>query len=127
MTAVRHDPAKAAIRDRIASGALKPGDRIGRNLSAIGREYGAGKTTMSDVLSEMSTEGLVRSEHGVGYFVADDAVAIIEHQREQQANGDVSALAAHVRDLDYRVAEIYQRLGWEQPAPQEGKADERTG
>jgi DNA-binding GntR family transcriptional regulator len=125
MTAVRHDPAKAAIRDRIASGALKPGDRIGKNLVAIGLEYGAGKTTMSDVLSEMSAEGLIRREHGVGYFVAGDAAVLIEQQRAQQANGDVSALAAQVRDMDYRITEIYQRLGWE--VPQEGKADERTG
>lgn len=60
---------EAAIRDLVASGEL-PSGRLPseRTLAA---ELDAGRTTIRLVLMRLASEGLVRSEHGRGYFVAD--------------------------------------------------------
>lgn len=69
MAANRRQKAATALRENIADGKLRPGDRIGASLSAIAREYGVGTTTMQGVLSDLAAEGIVRKDHGVGYFV----------------------------------------------------------
>jgi DNA-binding GntR family transcriptional regulator len=97
MTSQRREAADTALRERIASGDLKPGGRIGANVDAIADEYGVGKTTMQGILVTLAGEGLVRREHGIGYFVADNAVAVI--------NGETGGgLAAAVRKLQEDVA-----------------------
>lgn len=60
---------EAAVRDLITSGAL-PNGRLPseRTLAA---DLDAGRTTIRLVLMKLASEGLVRSEHGRGYFVAD--------------------------------------------------------
>lgn len=58
-----------AIR-ALASGTLAPGDRLPseRTLAA---DLGAGRTTVRLVLVKLAAEGLVRAEHGRGYFVCE--------------------------------------------------------
>lgn len=97
MTSQRREAADAALRERIATGELKPGDRIGPSLDAIARDYGVGKTTMQGILADLGGAGLVRREHGIGYFVNDKAVAILNGE-----TGD--GLAAAVRKLQEDVA-----------------------
>lgn len=104
MTSQRREDATAALRGRIAAGELKPGDRIGPSLDAIARGYGVGKNTMQSILVALATEGIVRREHGIGYFVADSAGAII--------NGESgSGLAAMVRKLQEDVADLKADVG----------------
>jgi DNA-binding FadR family transcriptional regulator len=59
------------IREWIASGELGPGDRLPseRTLAA---ELGAARTTIRIILIRLSAEGLIRAEHGRGYFVNGD-------------------------------------------------------
>jgi DNA-binding FadR family transcriptional regulator len=59
-----------SIRSLIASGDLGPGGRLPseRKLAA---DLGAGRTTVRLVLTRLESEGLVRSEHGRGYFRAN--------------------------------------------------------
>ena len=64
MAANRRQKAATALRENIADGKLRPGDRIGASLSAIAREYGVGTTTMQGVLSDLAAEGIVRKDHG---------------------------------------------------------------
>lgn len=58
-----------SIRHRITE--LGPGARLPseRELSA---ELEAGRTTVRLVLALLSAEGLIRAEHGRGYFVSDE-------------------------------------------------------
>ncbi|MPZ96233.1 MAG: GntR family transcriptional regulator [Propionibacteriales bacterium] len=60
---------EAAVRELIASGEL-PNGRLPseRTLAA---DLKAGRTTIRLVLMKLASEGLVRSEHGRGYFAAD--------------------------------------------------------
>jgi DNA-binding FadR family transcriptional regulator len=56
-----------SIRDLIASGQLGPGGRLlpERQLE---EQLGAGRTTIRLILMKLAIEGMIRSEHGRGYF-----------------------------------------------------------
>jgi DNA-binding FadR family transcriptional regulator len=62
-----------SIRDLIAAGDLGPGGRLPSERQLAG-QLEAGRTTIRLILMKLATEGIVRSEHGRGYFVtsADD-------------------------------------------------------
>ena len=57
-----------SIRDLIASGQLGPGGRLPSERQ-LAEQLEAGRTTIRLVLMKLATEGMVRSEHGRGYFV----------------------------------------------------------
>ena len=59
-----------SIRELIATGQLGPGGRLPseRQLAA---QLDAGRTTIRLILMKLATEGMIRSEHGRGYFVTD--------------------------------------------------------
>ena len=59
----------AAIRARIVSGELRPGDRV-PSTRAITREWGVAMATATKALATLRQEGLVRPEPGVGTVVA---------------------------------------------------------
>lgn len=62
-----------SIRELIEAGQLGPGGRLPSERQ-LALELDAGRTTIRLVLMKLGTEGIVRSEHGRGYFVtgADD-------------------------------------------------------
>jgi DNA-binding transcriptional regulator YhcF (GntR family) len=60
----------ADIRDQIASGRLRPGDRV-PSTRQLTREWGVAIATATRALSTLQSEGLVRSVVGVGTVVAD--------------------------------------------------------
>lgn len=57
-----------AIREMVASDEL-PNGRLPSERT-LASDLGAGRTTIRLVLMKLASEGLVRSEHGRGYFVA---------------------------------------------------------
>ena len=65
-----------SIRDLITSGQLGPGGRLPSERQ-LAQQLDAGRTTIRLVMMKLATEGMVRSEHGRGYFVigADDGHA----------------------------------------------------
>ncbi len=63
-----------SIRKLIESGQLGPGGRLPSERQ-LASQLDAGRTTVRLILMKLATEGIVRSEHGRGYFVtaANDA------------------------------------------------------
>ena len=59
-----------SIRDLIASGQLGPGGRLPSERQ-LAEQLDAGRTTIRLVLMKLTTEGVIYSEHGRGYFVTD--------------------------------------------------------
>lgn len=103
------------IRARIASGEYRAGEPI-PSTAKLMEQHGTSKGPVRQAVDALKSEGALIGHGGKAVYVTGAPVAT-----------DEADVAAHLRDLDYKVAEIYQRLGWEQPASQEGKADERTG
>ncbi|WP_035849562.1 GntR family transcriptional regulator [Kitasatospora azatica] len=62
----------AELRGRIASGALRPGDRV-PSTRRITQEWGVAMATATKVLTTLRQEGLVRSQPGAGTVVAPEA------------------------------------------------------
>jgi DNA-binding FadR family transcriptional regulator len=56
-----------SIRDLIESGELGPGGRLPSERT-LAEELDAGRTTIRLVLTRLTAEGVIRSEHGRGYF-----------------------------------------------------------
>jgi DNA-binding GntR family transcriptional regulator len=125
VTSVRRNEAASALREAIACGKLQPGDRIGASLAAIAREYEVGTTTMQSVLSDLAAEGIVRKDHGVGYFV----LAVPDHpaRGDGTLRAEVEELRVRVGEIEARVMDLYGRDGRDYPARQEGHDGERAG
>ncbi len=60
---------EAAIRT-LATSTLSPGDKL-PSERVLADDLAAGRTTVRLVLVKLAAEGLVRAEHGRGYFVCD--------------------------------------------------------
>jgi GntR family transcriptional regulator len=57
-----------SIRELIGSGKVGPGGRLPSERQ-LAEQLDAGRTTIRLVLMKLTTEGMIRSEHGRGYFV----------------------------------------------------------
>jgi DNA-binding GntR family transcriptional regulator len=64
----------AALRARIESGELQPGDML-PSITRISQEEGVAKITAAKALKLLHSEGLTYSVQGWGTFVAGDAQA----------------------------------------------------
>ena len=69
------------VREAIASGELKPGDKIAsvRDLAA---DFEVNPNTMQRALTELEREGLLLSERTQGRYVTSDAKAIGELRKD---------------------------------------------
>ena len=69
------------VREAIAAGELKPGDKIAsvRDLAA---DFEVNPNTMQRALTELEREGLLLSERTQGRYVASDAKAIGELRKD---------------------------------------------
>ena len=61
-----------SIRELIEAGELGPGRRLPSERT-LAQELAAGRTTIRLVLTKLTAEGVIRSEHGRGYFVTSAA------------------------------------------------------
>ena len=60
-----------SIRELIETGDLGPKRRLPSERT-LAQELAAGRTTIRLVLTRLAAEGVIRSEHGRGYFVNSD-------------------------------------------------------
>lgn len=63
--------AENTIRELVTSGDLAAGDRLPSERTLV-EELGVSRTTVRLILTRLVAEGLIRSSHGRGYFVAGE-------------------------------------------------------
>jgi DNA-binding GntR family transcriptional regulator len=61
------------LRAQLAEGNLAPGDRLPPEAE-LGSRYGVSRLTVRRALEDLARSGLVRTEHGVGSFIASPAL-----------------------------------------------------
>ncbi len=98
----------------IASGALRPGDKVSSENELASR-YGASRLTVQRALQEMAARGLVRRARGSGTFVSDgpgqfSLIEIRDPEEEIRSRGGVPS--RHLRaqeacDADRQLAAIF--------------------
>lgn len=94
------------IRDRIARGALKPGQQLPASAS-LAKQYGVALMTVRQALALLEHEGAVEARHGAGTFVVDGP------RRSQRRFGKVlfvedddalcTTIASALRDYGHEV------------------------
>ncbi|MBN7795983.1 histidine utilization repressor [Parahaliea mediterranea] len=70
MSSPQYARIKVALRQRIETGALCPGDRVPSENQLVG-EFGVSRMTARRALLELAEEGLLERTQGLGTFVAD--------------------------------------------------------
>lgn len=73
VTAARYERIVSDIRAQIASGQLRPGDRL-PSTRELRERYGCSQVTVRTAILLLQAEGLLRGDQGVGVFVADRPV-----------------------------------------------------
>jgi GntR family transcriptional regulator len=95
------------LRRAIASGELKPGDRLAPGR-AMARQYGVAHMTVSNALNLLREEGLLQSWQGRGVFVAE-APTPTPTAGGEDLPAKVAALAANLDEISNRVAALEAR------------------
>jgi DNA-binding GntR family transcriptional regulator len=88
-----------AIRDAINSGELAPGERLPAGPK-LAEQFGVALMTVRRAVDALRAEGLLRSTHGVGVFVATGT----------ETGEDFLSLKATVEDLGRRLAAVEEQL-----------------
>ncbi|ESR27244.1 hypothetical protein N177_0223 [Lutibaculum baratangense AMV1] len=120
------------ITERIASGALKPGDRLPTEAALCG-EFSVGRSAIREAIAKLRQEGLVESRQGVGAFVTanpassafrievdrfrsiEDLRQILELRMEMEVAGAAMAARRRTRtqlaELEGAFGRLARRLG----------------
>ncbi|GHU95529.1 GntR family transcriptional regulator [Clostridia bacterium] len=90
-----------SFKRQIASGALKPGDKVAavRDLAAT---WTVNPNTMQKALAYLETEGLVFTERTSGRYVTRDE-SVVAEMRKQMLRAEVKRFAEDVRSMGYTV------------------------
>ena len=92
------------VRKAVASGELKPGDRIG-SVRELASEFEVNPNTIQRSLTELEREGLLVSERTAGRFVTENR-AQIEELRSTQAEAAASEFREAMNELGYDACGI---------------------
>jgi GntR family transcriptional regulator len=84
---------------------LSPGERLAPEAQLAG-EYGINRLTMRRALEELVRAGIVRTEHGVGSFVA---VPPVRHRIDDGEASLAESMARRGISVEHRILEVTQR------------------
>lgn len=106
---------KAFIKSHISSGAWKPGDPV-PSEAVLMKQFGISRMTVNRALRELTAEGLVRREQGVGSFVAElhrisSTLTIRDIHEEVLERGHVHATRVVLASTERAGAALAKTLG----------------
>lgn len=90
-----------AVRTAISTGELKVGDKLPSGPK-LAKQLGVSTMTARRAIERLQREGLLRSTHGVGVFVAASVSA--------EKDSEVADLRKTVHDLDRRLSAVEKLL-----------------
>lgn len=92
------------IREAIASGELKPGDRV-PSVRELAQEFEVNPNTMQRALTELEREGLLISERTAGRFVTKDK-SIIDEAKILMAQNAADEFCRNMTALGFNEGEM---------------------
>ena len=92
----------------IITGRYQPGDKL-PSVRDLAQEAAVNPNTMQKALSELERSGLIYSQRTSGRFITEDK-ELIHQMKKELAAAEVSAFAAHMKQLGITPEEIRQLL-----------------
>lgn len=69
-----------SLQARILDGVFQPGDKLPAEPDLM-REFGVSRTVVREAISSLQASGMVKTRHGVGTFVQEQAAGILLHAK----------------------------------------------
>lgn len=99
-----------ALRGRIRSGGLKPGDAL-PTQAVLMREFGASSLSVQKAMALLKRDGYAISRPGKGAFVAQPDVDTDEDPGTQEVgNAPAGGMVARVEELELVLAQTLEQL-----------------
>lgn len=99
-----------AIRDRVANGALKPGDRL-PSIRDLARRLKIHANTVARTYADLERGGVLVTRRGAGTFVAaPNSDPLLSALREERLRAIVSRAVLEARSLGYSLGQIENAL-----------------
>lgn len=115
------------IKYQVASGALRPGDRL-PSVRELARRLPVNQNTVLKAYDLLAAEGLLTRRQGDGTFVEDAPSALKKPERIRQVSAILAQAAAQAVHFDINPKELHDLLDREvQVLLHGGRANERTG
>ncbi|WP_118138172.1 FadR/GntR family transcriptional regulator [Oceanicella sp. SM1341] len=95
------------LRERIETGALRPGDKLPTEQGLIA-EFGVSRTVIREAISGLRADGLVEPRHGVGVFVLDRPAPA---SGLEMLRGSLDRLSSIIEILELRTATEIEAAG----------------
>ncbi|MEU6318222.1 winged helix-turn-helix domain-containing protein [Streptomyces sp. NPDC047009] len=115
MTVSPDDPRSAYVqvaddlRRKIASGALKAGQRLDGN-AALAKRYGVAAMTIRHALDVLRDEGLIVSQQGRGTFIARDSGVAGTSEQDAEMADELSEIKAALDLVNSRLDRLEQQV-----------------
>ncbi len=99
----------AGIREKIATGELQTGMAL-PSVRALANELKIRALTVKKAYDKLEEEGLTRTIHGKGTFVAEVNPELVAEQQRQELEADMEALVIKARSYEVSAEELRQML-----------------
>ncbi len=96
----------------IASGKLKPGDKL-PSVRALGTQLNINPNTVAKAYAELTNQGLVDAMQGLGLFVAEPKQMLSNAERQKRLGAAVRRCVNDVVHLQYSDQEILRTMATE--------------
>jgi GntR family transcriptional regulator len=97
------------IRVAIAGGELAPGDKL-PSVRGLAMHLTVNTNTVAKAYAELTAEGLIDSQAGVGLFVAPPRQRLSAEERERRLCGAIDHFVGAVATLGYDSEDVLARL-----------------
>ena len=98
-----------AIRVEIAGGELAPGDKL-PSVRSLAMQLTVNTNTVAKAYTELTAEGLIESQAGVGVFVSPPRQRLSDEERERRLAEAVDHFVGAVATLGFEPEDIVARL-----------------
>ena len=98
-----------AVRLKIATGELAPGDQL-PSVRGLAQQLTVNPNTVAKAYAELTTEGWLDARQGLGLYVAPPRQRLSDSERERRLDDAVQVFVHEVAALDYPPERALTRL-----------------
>lgn len=98
------------VRLQIATGELVPGSKL-PSVRGLALQLRVNVNTVAKAYNELTAEGVLESQKGVGVFIREPRQRLSEDERERRLEEAVQQFVAAVLPLGFDAATLLERVG----------------